>query len=852
MSSEAPFDGQLGTTSRRSHMVAADDGTSHPVELLASVNVQTDANLLDSIRSGEAFRVEHPVDGRTVQLALPVVLHDPEKRVFALLLPDSLRHEGLERRAALLAELARESTSLPRYVAEPSVVFSVDAFQALETEEAPTAPTPANDLEASKELARQRAALQTEQEQLEVERKQLDEVRERFDRERARMDEVEAKLQADREKLDADRAELDRTRASLRAEELNLEKKKIDQAQGTDFKPNANDATQVVTDDQFIEVMGEEQPAPADVSAEEFVIDDSAELEAISEGDIENVEVEDVKVTALTDGVPKKFDEVVSGDRDRALKIRGTELLGVYRGKKEDISKLMDGDAPGFFVQLHMVDDYPIIAVSLVRMDDDLQPTASVVWPIDVADASDRMLLGKLEMQTSLKIGLYNADSGSLLRAVDVEAPLERNLEWIRKTAEARLKEAKAAKKTFGDVVQAALEPDFEVLGSMRHNFTVDSFEDAKSPAALKLAIGILGYWSTEEVFEYLIANRSFPIHHFRAVQERVVRRSVEAGLWLPEELRDFAVEELDLAEDEHALAERLIANFAETSVSLRSNDLDPIAQWENWDALLVLGEETGVPADNDVVELAEASLKRAKEFEELQQSGARKASSPNSSSTSISEAPSGMMDDDLIVAKTSEATGITYFLPDDAVLDTFEDVESMDREDLERLLDDPSGRLEAAQALLERFGSEAAEKAVSVADEMNATEVAALARFLETRAKGMEAELVRTVESGGPSSVYVAVRGLAYSRSSTAIPAILGALDDPNRRGDARKLAVAIGPYGEKLVPELRRIIKRDGPNDPWIGLLREVERHAKGTIDAFAKDRSKPLREAAQKAKG
>lgn len=847
--SKASFNGQLGQTTRRSYMIAADDGSMHPVELLVSVDVDADPDLLEELESGAALRVERPDSGEAIEVAQPVALHDPKRRTFALLLPESLRHEAVARRSALLAELAKESVTLPAYVTEPKVLFSVDAFRKLEgpanadsdadsnagSDGSAESADPASELEASKELARQRAALQAEKEQLEIEKAQLDEVRDRFDKERARMDEIEESLQSEREKISAEKEELERQRSALKAQELNLEQQKISEAQGTDYKPNSSDATQVVTDDQFIEIAADD--------------DEEESLEAISDADIEEMEIEDVKMTPLTDGVPRNYDDVISGDRDRAVKIKNDELLAVYRGPKEKISSLFTKqDSPGFFVQLHRVESYPIIAITLALLDEDEQPVESVAWPLDIADQSDVMLLDKLEKETALRVGLYNDNTGTLLRAVNVEAPLDRNIHWIRERATEALEDATNEGATFADSVSSFLDDDFELIGPMRHNFTVDSFEKADSPSELKLASGIVEYWSDGDVFEHLVANRSFPLHHFRAIQERIVRRAVEFGIWFGPALRNRALE-LGLAEDEHALCERLIANFAETSVSLRNNDLDPIAQWENWDNLLALSEEVGVPADNDVVELAEASLKRAREFEEMQQSGAKEI--PGAESTVVTDAPLGMREDKLVIAKTSEATGVTYFLPDDAVLDTFEDLESMSREDLELLLSDGSGRLEAAQMLLERFGSEAAERALATADEMNAPEVAALARFMEGRAKGMEAELVRTVESGGPSSVYVATRSLAASRSSTAIPAVLDALDDDARRGDARRLTAAVAFYGEKLLPELRRVIKRDGPKETWVALLREVERHAPGTIDDFARDRSKSLREAAQEVK-
>ncbi len=87
--------------------------------------------------------------------------------------------------------------------------------------------------------------------------------------------------------------------------------------------------------------------------------------------------------------------------------------------------------------------------------------------------------------------------------------------------------------------------------------------------------------------------------------------------------------------------------------------------------------------------------------------------------------------------------------------------------------------------------------------------------------------------------------------KSTTALPALLEAIQDTDRSGDMKQLADAIADYGDKLVPALKRAIKRDGPGEALVTLLSALEDRAEGTLSQFSKDRSKNLREAAKLAR-
>lgn len=805
---EGPYAGAPGQTHRSHVQVTGSTGATFPAEIYTSVNVTKNPELLEDFRAGNAQTVTCPHTDEDYELAAPIVYHDEVKRIFALVLPSSLRHREFEERARLLKSLAADPEPVPAYVRNFQTVFDPAEVEALAEGSGkkgvvrPQIPTPTgNDAASSKALEKDQAELEAARRRLRVEEEQLDEVRDRLDREREQMDQVESRLSEERASIEALRKELERERQSFEAEKLNEERKAI----GADVPAN-EEATQVVTDDQLI---------------------------VVSEEDVDTLRIE-----PITSGVPAKFGELASKpDQIRTVKIHDDAIVVAARLEREAIEAMFDGE-PDVFTQLHVADGYPIVSITMASFDDNGELVGDVAWPLDVADAGHRLIADRLSEEFAFRAGFYDADGG-LLRAVEVESPLRDNLEWVREEASKKLESSKP-KSGFKAASDRMLKDDFERVGSMKHNFERDSFDAIQNPSEAMLAAGIVGFWSTPEKFEYLVGNRSFPLPHFRQIQERVVKAAVENGIFINEALREIALE-LDLAADEESLLDVLTANFAEVCISIRSNDLDAGQQWDNWDSLLGLGDDLGVPPDPDVVELAEVSLKRAQELAELEEV-------PTSREQTSVDA---VVDHTLVVARRSEATGVTYFLPDEAIVDSFDDLAKMNRDDIELLLGDPNGRLEAAQVMLDRFGASATSTVLEAAESMNAPEIAALARFVETKAGELEAELVRCVENGGPSATLVAASALASIKSTSALPVLLEAYSDPARSGDPARLARVLATYADKLVAPVSRAIKKDGASNAMVALLIELDKVEEGTLNQLSRDRSKALRDAARKAR-
>ncbi len=818
------FEGRLSRTCEQPYQVPTGAGESVSARLHRVINVDSDPALLDLWASGELHQVDDPATGETVTLTMPVVCHDPSRRLFALLIPPELRWLEYRFRADLLEELGRETSDVPAYVQNFRVAYDIQQLREIESgvlegkqlEEAKV------DIEAQNELNRQREAIAKEREEIRVDREQLDSVRKRFDKERSQLDQMQDQVQAERVELDRLKAEIAEERRQLQAAQLNAEGRELAQAQTGDSQ--TEESTQVVTEDQIIVV---DESELEDSFAEDSIVEEVSPQDAFSGIDIEPSE-----------RAPQKLRDLLSGDRNRAVKIVRSRVMGIAQLPEREIAKLTDGE-PHFFIQLHQVDGFPLIVLLLAQIDEDGQTTSKFAWPLDPSDDADRVILDRLRREAVLTLAFYDP-KGVRSGALDIRTPLASNVDWLRKRADELLSQTP---RRPAKALETIIKDDFEHLGKMQHPFSPSSFTKLDAPSEVKLAAGIVGYWSTDEQFAYLIGNRSFPLHQFRTIQEGVARAATEAGIFINGPLRKVA-RDLRIAKSDEALLELLIANFAETSISIRQNDLEPADQWDNWENLLALGDQIGVAADPDVVELAEVSLKRAQEAEELVERFENEA-------TTIEDPRARLDHGDLVVSKHSESTGVTYFLPHDAVLDTFDDLASMPREDLELLLNDSNGRLEAAQMLIERFGGTVTPKVLEKCEEMTEGEVAALASFLETKAGALEGELVRAVESSGPSGVYVAASALAKVRSTSAIPALLDAYGDPKRVTDPERLALAIASFGDKLLPSLKRAVKRDGPNEKLVTLLAHLEDEAEGTLQDLSRDRSKNLREAAKLAR-
>ncbi len=920
------YGGRLGRTSKTSVLISSHAGPVFPASVYTSINVTQDPNLLDALDVGSLNQISSPFDSHVYSLSIPVRYHDEDRKIFALIIPESLRHEEFKHRSELLQELAKEREILPDYVRQFHTVFSYAQLQdvikeleeveseeesedglvektetfglgssmGLEESSSTLRPPPAHDaelLQKKEEVEQERMELSQMRAELELQQTQLQEVSDRLERERERMEEIEMNISTERSEVELARQELTQMRDSLLIEKqqlealrLNLEQRQRDIDAGVP-KPEVEEKTQVVTDDQFVEILASDVDGDDDadrvldegeILAEESFSDDimtSAPLHAetalvdpLPADDFDDEATQITQVPSLDHvNIKAEFDPsragAQAGAQDHYIGLVDGAVVASLRGSRKRIDELLDAE-PQLFVQYATIESFPVAVLLLASLEDQ-QLVDSFAWLLDLSHASDRQVLEALAQDCAVRFAFYNRQN-KLLRTYDIKAPLEHNAQWVMHKVESSIQDANMG--GFSKASEVYFADGYERLGTMRHSFTHESFSTITTPEQAKLAAGIVGYWSTPDVYEYLVGNRSFPLSIFKAIQRRVVEAALKQGIYLNKPLRQVALD-AHLVDHERALARRLMANFAEVSIGLKPSELDPLEIWENWDALLALADEVGAQPEADVVELAQASLRKAKEFQEDPQVHEQtqimtkpvvpepisepKAEVPKAMALKLPQLKASVEVEELVVAKRSENTGVTYFLPDDAVLDQFDDMESMSKDDLLLLLDDHNGRLEAAQMLLERFGDAVLHEVLEASEEMLAAEVVGLAKFVESRADSMETALVKGVEEGGASSTYIGTYALAGIRSTSALPVLLDALQDTRRSGNRKALSEALARYEDKLYPALINVIKRHGHNDALLDALVSLEARQPDTLGKALKHRHRRVRDAAKAAR-
>ncbi len=882
----------VGETIQRTIQICSDDGTSFPAKVYTGVNASEDPELREALIEGTLNQVESPLgDDRSYSPAVPVAYHSEEHELFVLVIPGALRHREFDYRAALLEQLGSHDGVVPGYMRRFDVVFDPRRLQELEQQKSSMSQdtdgesvgaesddadgdlkarldqkdqelqqlhNQIEELEAkldadtdagsqrSAELDERAAELEELVEELEQRAQQLDEraakldarddqlqqVADRVERDSRRVDEARQSLDQKRAELEHRRQKLEDRERKLQVRELNLEQQQLEKSKHGSEGADSRESTQVVTDSQFIEVV-------------DAVEEDQGASEADHPPPAPSSGRPEPTAPSMMSYDPEEFyeqfDEIASSDTSRFVETTEDLVVIGYKVDESEAAAFTE-EQPRFLFQLHRVDEVPVVALTLAAFNEDEECTSAVATALADRTEEEREVLDQIADELHVHLVLYDEDDARIT-SWEAGAPIGDNIKWAREQLE-DWRDDDGDDDRLDEAIDAVTEGEVQLVGSMRHPFDTNSFVDFSGASDVKLAAGIVDYWSQPEQTEYLIGNRGFSLQQFRRIQQRVVRQALHWGLVMGEDLREVALQR-SIVSDRTQLVERLLSNFAELCVGLRPNDLDPIEQWENWDKLLSLAEAEDITPDPDVLELAEVSLKRAEEYElattdEAVPAGAK----PDETLSSIDVTTS-------TVSHRCDATELTYYLPQSQQPDGFSELMEQDRDDLEAALDDAGRRVEAAQVLLERFGPDAVDVVLDVVEEMNDAEVAAVARFVEARADGLEAALMRMLDSAGPCATFIAARALAAIESTAAIPRLLEAVQDPQRRGDDAKLVECLALFGDKLVPPLSQQLKKSPKDEHLLEVLAALEKVREGTIEELSGDQNQQLQKAAGRAR-
>ncbi|MDY0002317.1 MAG: hypothetical protein RBU30_13560, partial [Polyangia bacterium] len=209
------------------------------VRVHTQVNATSDPALKERLLTGDLNWVQPSGFEELQQVFVPVVFHDEERRVFALVLPEAYRSRELEERACLLQRLARDGgLPVPGYVVHFDVAYGEAGLSALLLGQRPDAssePQEANLASREEEivtrearLAEWQARIEAEQQRLAVDLKQRqlldDDVNTAFQAEMRRreadMSRREAELREVERLVNERQAELDVREAHLKRQPL--------------------------------------------------------------------------------------------------------------------------------------------------------------------------------------------------------------------------------------------------------------------------------------------------------------------------------------------------------------------------------------------------------------------------------------------------------------------------------------------------------------------------------------------------------------------------------------------------------------------------------------------------------
>ncbi len=415
--------------------------------------------------------------------------------------------------------------------------------------------------------------------------------------------------------------------------------------------------------------------------------------------------------------------------------------------------------------QLHLTAHGPAMCLTLVPGAD----AADVCWVID--PEADAALLDALGRRFSVAVEAVDGEGALVGRRV-FDPPLAPNVVSARE----RVRQAGGSPGAARDLVDGGA---IDRVGQLRHNFTEHAFAASRSAADAHLALGILSFWTEPERQAYLLDVQSFPRVWFDAITRRVLSAALDFGLLPAPHLEQRAIA-IGLADDGRSLLSRVLGAFAELnlSTSLRSNDLDPIDNYENWERLLTRAEHLGLAVDAGLRGLALTAMEAARRAAEA---------------LDASEAPIELdLDDDVIELESVDEV----FDSSEGPVDATEPLGDLIDTALVGLLDDPTRRASAAAVLMQRGETEHRAALAEALGAMGADELLRVLPLGLAQIDALAGDLVPALRSADSAVRRAMTLFLAEARRPEAILALVDQLLDA-RDGGWAPLATALAGYG-------------------------------------------------------
>ncbi|MBW1811252.1 MAG: hypothetical protein JRJ87_23885, partial [Deltaproteobacteria bacterium] len=273
------------------------------------------------------------------------------------------------------------------------------------------------------------------------------------------------------------------------------------------------------------------------------------------------------------------------------------------------------GDRADVFFQLHRNENFPLIVLLLVA--ESVEGGNEVLyWLFNMDNRIDVKFMEQLAENFEVNLHLFDLKYVRR-RSIVFSPPLNKNVEYVLNEARLWLEQIDPKRRNFFIAASKFDESAYDKLGHNRSGLQPEAFKDLPTPSLTKLALDILTYWSSRENYEYLIFIKSFQVATFKSILRDVLTRSIDFGLAMTKKMRRITVE-MGLTESTQDLMSLLLSNFVEVMIGLKENDMDPVAQWENWQQLVEDANELGVTIDPEFTDLALSAKRKLEEGQQL------------------------------------------------------------------------------------------------------------------------------------------------------------------------------------------------------------------------------------------
>lgn len=612
----------VGETATTKVPLNSDEGLRW-VEIYTSVNAKTDSAVAARAVEGRL----HDLEGEGL-LAQPYVFHDPDRKVFTLVVPTVLRHRFLLERARFLESLHESGAELLPYMVEGRVVVGTkglrDLIQSGELGAAASAQLSAQQealRHEQSELIGQQTAMAKSTDELDALRRELEHREQALDgrferlreREQARMarvpltedvSSVDEVLSADDESsADAeptrvvDSASLKRAAEGVDDDDDDFAEVDLGSVEDLETGALMDEEDPIdVLDDALVEDVEEEEEKKAPSGADVIQLD---LVEPIDDASLKSVMMEEEEEDEPEGAIPAP-QSLLS---DPLAQMVAEELeAGPYL-----FARLQEGDEAAEFaeaaellVQYVVVDDRPVVLLALTDFSGERPYPRRAA--LDPRDEADRKFLEKLSADEAINVALYSP-SGRYRHEYQTKLG-ERcaNLLTILERAE-RATGTLDASMALERALAAA--PPVHMKG---HPF-VES-EPVATPKEALRALSLLAKWAAPQKRDLALLALSVPETRIISSFKRVLGDALRYGLALPGPLRSRAVA-LEIAEEPGALIHALIKNFRETARA--GNGLSTVEVGKNWEVLLDAANQLELAVDPESHEQAQRDIARGR-----------------------------------------------------------------------------------------------------------------------------------------------------------------------------------------------------------------------------------------------